>query len=480
LVWAQNNELIINGNSVSFDKVQDLVEAEGSVEVIYKGVKIHGQHVSYSKATQQLSAKGGFTLYAQGITLEGKTLEYKIKEQTGIASEVAIIHPHIFLKGREIKFEPGRFELRSAYFSTCDLGDYYVTAKEIVFFPQDGWLVAYWGYFWLMNVPVVPMPTYIYDLYAARRARRNLPPFPEVSSNDEDGWYVHERLAWHLRRELSGTYSLTYAQKKGFGLGLEALYILNDNNEGRARAYWNQTDLLYGGITHRLFFGGEIPAQDNFMFPFLKTQRTYQYELETTFSYREKINYQKVSFLPLVVISEKGGQLFGDLLQYNVSAEAGVVSEFANTRQSKYGGRLTLYKDFKDGYGTLTPNLYLDSMHYSTGEVWSKAIAGISLVKRLSPSFAFGLGYLHYLSNTGSSPFNYEMYKFRAVDRLTADLSYNWGVPAMKIHTSYFTDKWDPEDIDYTLYFIMHCYNLGVTYRSLRNEFQAVFEINGR
>ena len=73
----------------------------------------------------------------------------------------------------------------NASFTTCDLPQphYRVTASDILLYPQYGWMVAYWGYLLAGAVPIVPMPTYIYDFEAAEKAQKNLPPFPEVGDN---------------------------------------------------------------------------------------------------------------------------------------------------------------------------------------------------------------------------------------------------------------------------------------------------------
>jgi len=476
LAQISETDLIINGENVSYDSDNNLVEASGSVEVSYKDIDLTGHHIFYHTKTESISAEGGFSLYYEGITIEGQTLDYLIKEKTGTAKDVKIYYGGIHLQGKDIAFSKDEFNLNGAYFTTCDRGDYYVTAKDIVFYPEHGWMVAYWGYFWFYRLPLIPMPTYIYDLYAADKEKRNLPPFPEISSNDEDGTYVNEKLAWHLKRELSGTYSLSHASKKGFGFGAEAFYILNDNNRGRLRSYWNQTDLWSGGGTHSILFGRQI-QDESIALSFIPRAKYYQYSLDTTVSYRERINYQKVSFLPLVELKERSGRFLNSQLNYDASISAGLISERGNIRLTRWSGKFTLFKDFYDGFGKLTPNLGVDASKYSNEQSWLKYTGGFDLTKPLSDTLLYEGGYLHYFKVDGQSPFNYEMYKFRAVDKVYSAFTYRFGIPAVKVYASYYADNWSPEDIDYSLFFNMHCYNVSVTYRSLRNEFSLGFDL---
>jgi hypothetical protein len=51
------------------------------------------------------------------------------------------------------------------------------------------------------------------------------------------------------------------------------------------------------------------------------------------------------------------------------------------------------------------------------------------------------------------------------------------GDTGVKIAAAYFVDDLSPEDIDCSLFFKLHCYNLVTTYRSLRKEFTLGFSL---
>jgi hypothetical protein len=72
------------------------------------------------------------------------------------------------------------------------------------------------------------------------------------------------------------------------------------------------------------------------------------------------------------------------------------------------------------------------------------------------------------------------MYRFSFSDRITTGIALVFGETGMGIATSHFLPGGAAEDIDYTLFFKMHCYNLGVTYRSMRREFSLGFALAGR
>jgi len=477
MVFAQIKDLTINGDNVSYDKVKQIVEASGSVEVLYRDVKINGNHILYDTAHDTAHAEGGFVIDYEGITMEGLTLNYAVENKTGSASDVVFTYKGIELSGGKIDFASELFKLKDASFTTCSLlpPHYHVTARDINFYPNYGWMVAYWGFFWVGGVPLVPMPTYIYDMLADEK---NQPPFPEIGSNDEDGMFINEKLAWHLKRELSGTYTLSWAAKKGGGLGVSSDYIANDVNRGNARLSWNGVDHFQGGITHHYYFGPTVSALRENKFSILPLNKVKQYEIEAILSSRERINYQKISYLPRIDWRGKKMLFVRQDIQLDADIFAAKVEEEGNTELMEGAANLTLNWDLPEiAIGDPTPFLSLDNRYYSCGTSWERYLGGIEIRKKLHPTVSFGLSYAHFFSVLGQSPFNFEMYRFRAADRIVSDVNFVVGETGISLLASYFTDNWQPEDIDGALFFRMHCYNLMAKYRSMRREFQVGFTL---
>ena len=364
---AASQDLVINGDNVSYDKSLDLVEASGSVEVSYKGTIVTADQLTYDKSSEILKASGGFKLSYEEFVVGGQSLDYAIKAKKGRALGINFDYSGIAMKGRQAKLTQDEFHLKQASFTTCDNTHphFRVTAADILLYPKHGWLVAYWGYFWLGPIPVLPMPTYIYDLQAESKGRKNLPPFPQVGNNDEDGAYFSETLAWHLNRKLAGTYSITYASKKGFGGGLSADYIINPNSKGNARLSGNASDGLWGGITHYLYFAEEKLAQQG---PFLNLVRSYRYELETILSHRERINYERVSFYPHLAFRLKEGPVLSDQIKHRAEIRLGTIAEENNLSLSRGGATVDVYGEYPVMFlGKIIPSLGLAGDFYSNG-----------------------------------------------------------------------------------------------------------------
>jgi len=506
---ALQNEFIVDADNISYAKEQQKVEASGSVEVSYKDIRITGNRLLYDVSAETVAMQGsvevfyqdtyvragklfywasreaidaddGFYFQYEGISIEGRSLAYELKSKAGKAKEIKFNFQEVDLTGSEMSFNPDTFDLRSASFTTCDFQfpHYHVTAGEILFYPRSKWLVAYWGYFWLANIPIVPMPTYIYDLSAQEKGNRNLPPFPQVGSNGEDGSYLNETLAWHLNRNFSGTYSLGYAERKGLLLGLNVNYMINDANKGNLRLGSSGLDGESGGITHTFSFGEVVPRKSFVLF---SQPVDYRYSLETTVSHRERVNYQRVSFLPNVRFFSRSQEIFRQEAKIDLDLTTGVIDEENNQRLGRNGINLKLFGDFTESpIGFIIPALNFEGNYYADGTKWEKPAFGLEIIKKINPLVEVEAGYAHYLYVNGTSPFNYERYRFRPADRGRASLTFDLDRIAARVAGSYFLDNWTAEDLDYTLFFKFHCYNLEVTYRSIRREFLLGFSLAAR
>ena len=479
---AQNKDLAINGDNVSYEKDKSIVEARGSVEVIYKEVMVAGEHIIYNTETENIMADRGFFLRYSDMSIEGETLDYQIKDRAGVASGIMFNYGGIEIKGQKMELGLEKFKLNNASFTTCDFDNphYRVTASEIFLYPKYGWLVASWGFFWLGPFPVLPMPTYIYDMTADERGRKNIPPFPEIGSNNTDGTYVRETLAWHIRRELSGTYGLSFAEKKGFGGGVATNYIVNGNSRGNARIYAAGSDGIFGGVTHQVFFGDEVKENNPGPFAFLALPKHLKYEFESTLSYRERINYERVTYYPNLVLRSKQAKTIWPDVTYDAEAMLGIVAEEGIVNAGRGGGIGAIYWRWPEMvFGEIPPSASVDSRFYSNGTRWLRTITGVGLKKTFSRHLSLGFGYAHYVLNSGTSPFNFEIYRFNASDRFTSDLSFLIGETDFGAATSYFISTWQPEDIDYSMRIRMHCYDLMLKYRSVRKEFELGFSLAG-
>jgi len=476
---SQEKDLVINASQINYDKEKNLIEAVGSVEASYKDFKVSGEHLVYHTDTKTLFLDQGFDFRYGEVRIAGQVLDYRIKEGEGKAEKVQVAYKNVDLDGLALSFDREKINLIAAHFTTCGLGypHYRISAAECVLYPKIGWVVAYWGLLWLGNIPTIPVPAYIYDVEAEKRGRRNVLPIPSVGVNDEDGLYISENLAWNIRRDLNGTLNINYMSKKGWGGGVETNYIVNDFNKGNVRIYGNPKDNYWGGLTHNYSFGEELKAKSaDYLLQVLPSYR--QFELETLLSYRERINYQRVSQLPSFTLTMREGYL-GDI-RLDGSVSAGLVSEEGSGFSL---GRFRGVGEFsvpvyKNSLGTLTPILSLDGTYYTEKAAWLKSMGKIRWEKDWSANFQTFAGYSHYFSLSGTSPFWFELYRFNPNDTVNLGLVSSLFNSQVGVEAVYNIPQLTPYDLDFLFKIGLHCYNIAITYRAMRNEFNLGVSLN--
>ncbi len=473
-IASAEEDLIINADNVEYDKEKELIEASGNVVATYKDLRIDAAHIIYLTTERRILAPKAFTLVVEDQWIAGETLDYGIDTRRGSAKNVDMIFRGLYLKGRSIELDPEEISLDGASFTSCDadLPHYHISASALTLYPKNRWLAAYWGWFYLGPVPILPVPTYIYDLSPERR---NTAPIPEIGSNDDDGTYVIERLAWHTSRQVYGRVNLTYASKKGPGGGVEGNYIANEWNSCNARIHTSQVDGWWGGLTYLRSFGDEVGRRgsDEFLYSLFNVPRNKKMEFELTLSSRERINFFRVSFLPDVALRVNEDYLF-DNLKYSGELRGGRVLEESTTLEaSRTALTCGLSYDFPISSSlSLIEGLDFVGKWYSEGSIWQKLTGHLGLRKRWSEFFESGLGYKPLLLHEGMSPFNFEKYRFRPSDEIYANSYFDVYGSRLGASVEYYVPSWDAKDIDYFVSTRLHCFDLTFTYRALRNEVQ--------
>lgn len=438
--FALEKDFVLNADSISYE--QDLVRAVGSVEANYDGVEMLGDEI-----------------------------EYNFKSDRGTGKNVKVIYDNVRIDGSKLDFDREEIKLTNSSFDTCGIRPtphYHISARQISLYPKNKWLVAYWGIFWYQNIPTLPVPVYVYDIEAARKGELNTLPYPEIGSNDQDGFFINERVAWYLNRRMNGSFLMQYAAKKSLGGGLDFNYILNENNQGSVRTFMNFVEPPRLGLTHHYYFGKQLQSsykpRDIFDSAAFK-----QLELETNVTYRERINYEYVSKLPELVLKIK---------QPDIKISTGVISDASSEGVAKVGVSANFSRPIfeKDGL-VVTPILSLAYTRYSGGQDWTKNTIAVNLEKKWEIGMSGMVGFSHFINNDGQSPFAYERYRFVPYDQLYGGFKTKFGKSSFIFDIVYNMPNFRPQDIDYTLSAGVHCYSVGFKYRVMRNEVNLVFGI---
>lgn len=468
----------------------DQIVASGSVEAVYKDLYLRGQRLRYDPKTSQIFMDQNFQLNYTDTQLTGKLLDYNLLSRCGTAENIKVEYlDKIDFSGQDAVIRPDEVRLKNADFNACGLDrpHYSVAAREIVFYPKQGWMIAFWGLFSFYQMPTVPVPVYVFDIAAEQKGQKNSIPFPMIGSSVLDGDYISETLSWYKDRELYGTVSGAYSFKKGLGLGAEAHKVFNEQSRLGSGVFWYFSEPMAWWLAHRYAFGAKVEAAApgaGFAPQTLFQQASRLFELETKAAFREHINNQYVSMLPRLKLSLNKTTF--QKLDISASVFAGLITEEAIAGAiMTAGGNLQLSCPLAETLaGPMRLDLNGNYRYYRaifaplvSSQTWAYLNGHLYVKKEWSPGLTAHLGYTHYFYNTGDSVFAFERYKFVQEDQ--ADFGFSLGRDKIRGSADAFYKLSDgsPIDLDYSLFAEIHCYEVGFTYRALRGEFLLGFNL---
>ena len=484
--YAQvNGDVVITADTLSYSEDGTSVEASGSVEVVSPDVSISAGHVVYNIENKQVMADRGFAMQMKkGAQLSGEYLNYGFKTKTGLTRNVKITYKYAVLSGDFAYIDEEKIELKNSAFNMCGLEPphYHVSSYTTTLYPDEGWVLGYYGYLWVNDVPLVPVPVYLYDLSSSygvgqKSDATGILSVPEMGSNDQDGFYVRYKVPWIAGRKLNGRAVLLNTAKGGFGGGVEGDYLADDYNDTNFRIYYDPRYNGYGGITHSYHFGPETGQKDTSLYSFFRIKRDLMFTLTTNVSIKEEINFQRVSMLPDVTLKLNDVPALFKNFNIGGSVSYGYITEETtgigdSTGNIQTGGYFNIPTDIGRFYAGIKQN---QSWYGLTG-YWSRLLQNLKFSRDLGGGIDGYVGHMHYINFVGESPFHYEAYLTSPSDEFYSGLGYNFGPHRISLDYSYYVPDWEPIELIYTLTLGFHCYSVDIKYNTAMR--QLMFGVN--
>ncbi|MFA5104407.1 MAG: LptA/OstA family protein [Candidatus Margulisiibacteriota bacterium] len=477
--FASPRGVSIKADTVSYTKDKGVIVASGSVEASYKGSVVTADRIIFFTAESQVIADGDFTLSKDKARISGKKLAYYFRSEKGSASDVTINLGSTWIRGSSIDMDREQIRIADSEFSSCGLDEphYKMSSANMTYYSKSGWIVQNWGLFWLGDIPVFPVPTYVYDtgLIGGFYKKKNPVPLPEIGSNDVDGFYLNEKFIWRLSSYSYGILGLNYGSKKGIGAGLESNYVLNDSNDGGVRISTYGSDGLSWGATHTYYFGDPVPTDRlrPLLYEVLEIPPRKKYDITLDLSYRERINYERVTLMPMVTLRYIDVPF--SFLDFNPRIEASVGSvseESSGVNLLKTNLKSTFdYVQPVSKNASLRAGLDASYTGYGRSSSWLNLLGRLDLSNKFSDNVEAGVGYSHYFINNGASPFNYENYRYFPYDDIRSFVSFKALGSTFGIAVSYNSPLLTVRDIDYNATVGLHCFDATLTWRAARQEF---------
>jgi hypothetical protein len=517
-----------------YDKYRDVLIAKGNVVVNGADFKIESPYVIRYFKDDKVIAMDKFVYEREGYRISGNSMEYNYKLGTGNAEKVRINYGETFVGARYMTIDPDNFEMYDAYFSGCNepKSHYHFSGQQISMYPKTGLIVAYYSTCWVWTAPIIPVPTFVYSapvpknkfvskkmaraqaLGAAKPSALSATaketveetkltqPVPQMGSNPVDGVFIRQGFNWYFNPRWYVKSLLSYGELAKGGVGIRTNYsILGEQNEGELR--WGSTNLEgnFGGLTHYLSFGEKLIKKEDeevLIYDYYKPGGKYSYELEFNYSYRERVNldentgpFSRVTTLPKSTLrsNRKPLPMLGDPFTYYFEASTALVSEEVTEHASPTGIPYAIssqmtnftsdisYKNDMPFLGLFNYKLEYASSDYADLGKWNRSRQIMSLTQDFFDRFTLNYGHVHYVTQSGFSPFLFENYYVSLNDTFVGSLKVKAWFSSLQIRTAYSLPSWEPFDIRYELLLGEHCYNLIFSYSVMKKEFNFSFEL---
>ena len=509
--WAkayQDSYISINATDITYNKLRKVYEATGSVAVRGDDFKIYSAYIRYYPATKMIVADDQFTMEIAAYRIAGSRLEYNAATKDGNVMIARINFGDTYLGGSYMKMEKGRYNILNAYFTGCNYpsSDYHGSSNEIVFYPETGLLVGYWGTFFIGSIPTLPLPTLVYGAPVPEKPETKGPGGPKgpakkyidrtrdvwpksgVGFNDDDGYFLAVPVDGYLGPKNYVRTHLIWAEKKNLGLATAANYMLfNDRYEGEIRAGSTGGDGTFGGLTQIMAVGPSLLSKeedDQYIYDSYFIGNKYMYEGEVNLSYKERIHlyknegpFNRVSFLPKVSLRANRNNFINDNFTYFSEVNWAMVSEESS---GVSGQRQEFLSDVTFDYdlwllGKFKAKSQADIIGYTdltgTDETgyWSSATQDLSLTQKWWDLLETGIGHDHIYFNYGATPFDFEEYWYSPYDTMSTHVKLNLWFSSVAFDGKFDLPSQDWRKLTYSISLGMHCYNIVSSY-SLRRD----------
>lgn len=423
-IAASQAPIVIEANELSFSDETGDILARGKVVITNQGQRVEADQINGNAKLNEIWINEQARFSEPGASLTGNHTLYNYKLKTGSMEEVKGKVGHKYVSGEAINMYPNQYVISHGSTTNCPakVPDYHVSADKIEIWPDEQ-MIAYNAKFWLGNKVIFSLPKYRQSL----KPGEENPTFPRIGYDNDLGVYVKQHIDYPLNNKLSAYVNLDYYSKAEF-----------KPNYGLLQRESNYSI----GVTQGHFLDGDdnwIKKEPEFKFSYYP-HRLGRMPINYTFtaSYGKWIDDYKSSWHQ----------------DYNLYFTHDPIK--LNSTMNLYLG--TGFEHIRDSYDSSAQNIF--KYDITVDKKWSERLNG-------------WVGY-HYTQN------NTALFAYNSDDlnrELNAGVTYKIDkLNSIGITRNYDLDAKRVEDLDYTWYRNLHCWEAKITYRAKRD--QIKFDIS--
>lgn len=421
--------IVIEANELSFSDETGDILANGKVVITNQGQRVEAEHIDGNSKLNEIWINDTATFSETGASpskssnLTGNHVIYNYKLKTGSMEQAKGKIERKYVSGETISVFPDKYLINHGTTTNCPakIPDYHVSADKIEIWPDDK-MIAYNAKFWIGNTVIFSLPKYQQGL--GKNAGES--SFPRIGYDGDQGFYIRQHLEYPFTNKLFAYANLNYYSKPGF----KPNYGLTEREKNFSVSVAN---------------GHFLDDDDNW----IKKEPEFEF----------KYHPHRLGQLPV---------------SYTFTA---IYGKWTDSSKTSWHQDYELYFSRDPIKLNSTMNLYLGAGVQNIRESYNQSSQNIfkydiAVDKRWSDRLSSWVGY-HYAQN------NTTLFSYDSSDmNRKIETGFTYKIDKMNsigVYRNYNLDTKNVEDLNYTWYRNLHCWQATITYKS--KEDQIKFDI---
>ncbi|HTG81460.1 MAG TPA: LPS assembly protein LptD [Geobacteraceae bacterium] len=254
-----SGEVKVKADTISYDKEQDLLRADGAVELRWDNCILHSDSARLRQGVNEAVAEGKVSLVRNGDVLNCSRIRLNYQSELGEADncDLFVKQRNFHLYGDSfIKTGAENYRLERGSFTTCDgpTPSWKFTATNLDVTVED-YARGRNAVFYVGNIPIFYTP---YIAFPVRRERQSGFLIPRIGSSNIKGFYLDIPYYWAITPSQDLTVDLDGQTKRGAGVGIDYRYMRPKGSDGSFKGYFiydteQERERGYGAFKEREF-----------------------------------------------------------------------------------------------------------------------------------------------------------------------------------------------------------------------------------
>jgi hypothetical protein len=480
-------DILFSSDEIEYSWGDQSVRASGNVEASLKGYEFNTDQLEIDLEKGRVTFPKNITVSKNNSVISADNISYNYRKYDGNAAAINVLMDKRRISGNDISINPLGVEIKDAIITSCDLEHPHLQIKSesVYVYPQFGYIVVWNSFLYLNDIPIFPIPTYV---FGARKYSvfGNKSPIPEIGTSTLEGLYARENLGYVINDGLSGIFSIGTSEKLGLLVGIDQSIVFNSSNSIHLNtSYIHELGIVGGGVYFLDLAKKDVEEEDNFfsnsLESFSSSVNLPLTRVSVAFQYKQAINEYWVDKKPLVNVEINDFVFENYDISVSSKANFGLIGQESESKVYTESWRSNM--DFFLSKQLFKCDVYSLGMEgkfygnwYDTGTTWQRAFIDLNLEWKTEKTGA-RLSVSKLLGDVGESVFDYDKFDAQLYDEIglllfrkfsghELGIEFYYVLSPEAMESSDWQDKMRTLDLYYKMAF--HCWKMVFRLNAIR------------